>query len=50
MPVILALLLVALLFGAGATIHALWVVAFVLAIAWLIGFAVRPSGGRWYYW
>lgn len=47
--VVLALLLIAVLFGLGSAVHALWFVAVVLTIAWLIGFAARP-GGRWYYW
>ena len=50
MAVLLFLLLVALLFGVGSAIHFLWFVAVVALIMWLIGFAVRPRGGRWYYW
>jgi len=50
MPVLIALLLVALLFGLGAAVHFLWIVAVVLAILWLVGFAARSEGGRWYYW
>ena len=50
----LALLLVALLalilFGVGFTIHVLWWIAIVVAVVWLIGFMVRPRGGRWYRW
>ena len=51
-PVILFLILVALLFGAGAAIHALWWIAVIALALWLIGFVARPSrgGGRWYYW
>jgi hypothetical protein len=44
------LLLVALLFGLGAAVHALWWIAIIALIVWVIGFALRPSGGRWYYW
>ncbi|MBV8196109.1 MAG: hydrophobic protein [Candidatus Dormibacteraeota bacterium] len=47
---ILFLLLVALLFGVGAAVHALWIVAIIALAIWLIGFAFRPHGGRWYYW
>jgi hypothetical protein len=48
---ILLLALIALiLFGVGFTAHVLWIVAVVLALVWLIGFAVRPGGKRWYYW
>lgn len=46
----LFLLLIAILFGAGAALHALWWVAVIALALWLVGFAVRPSGGRWYYW
>ena len=50
----LALLLVALLaiilFGLGFTLHALWWVAIAVAVIWLIGFAARSGGGRWYRW
>jgi hypothetical protein len=44
------LLLVALLFGFGVAVHALWWIAVIALVVWLIGFAFRPSGGRWYYW
>ncbi len=52
LPLLLALLLVLILFGVGITAHFLWIVAVVLLIAWLVGFAgpVRRGGGRWYYW
>ena len=48
--VLLFALLVLLLFGAGAAVHALWIIAVIAAIIWLVGFAARPSGGRWYRW
>jgi len=44
------LLLVALLFGAGAAAHALWWVAVIALAVWLVGFAAHPSGNRWYRW
>jgi len=47
---ILFLILVAALFGVGAAVHALFWVALIALALWVIGFAVRPSGGRWYYW
>lgn len=50
MPLILFLLLVAILFGVGAAIHFLWIIAVVALILWLAGFLLRPGGGRWYYW
>ncbi len=51
-PLLLVLLLVAILFGAGAAVHALWWVAVIALALWVIGFVARPSGGggRWYYW
>jgi hypothetical protein len=56
MGVILLVLLLALLFGGlGFAIHALWIVAVIVFVAWLIGFGVArggASGGhtRWYRW
>jgi hypothetical protein len=50
---ILFLILIAILFGVGfasATLHLLIWIAIICAIIWLIGFAFRPRGGRWYYW
>jgi steroid 5-alpha reductase family enzyme len=49
---ILFLILVAILFGAGAAIHALWWVAIIALAIWVLGFVLRPhgGGGRWYYW
>jgi hypothetical protein len=47
---ILLLILVAILFGVGFAAHALFWIALVLLAIWLVGWLVRPSGGRWYYW
>jgi hypothetical protein len=46
------ILLLALLFGGlGFAAHALWVVAAVVFVAWLAGFAFRSGEGRhWYRW
>lgn len=44
------LLIVALLLGLGIAVHALLWIAIIAAVVWLIGFMLRPSGGRWYYW
>jgi hypothetical protein len=49
-PLILFLILVAVLFGVGAAIHTLWIIAVIALVLWLLGFLLRPSGGRWYYW
>jgi len=49
--VLLVLLLALLLGGAGFAVHALWIVAVVVAIAWLLGFAMRSGeSARWYRW
>ena len=52
MGLVLFVLLVALLFGGlGFAIHALWVVAFVLLVLWVLGFLMRGAeGARWYRW
>jgi uncharacterized membrane protein YqjE len=49
---ILFVLLLALLFaGFGVAMHALWIVAVVIFVAWLVGFAFRSGeGARWYRW
>jgi hypothetical protein len=52
MGIILLVLLLALIFaGIGFAVHLLWIVAVVLFIAWVAGFAFRSgSGTRWYRW
>jgi hypothetical protein len=54
LPLLLVLLLVLVLFGAGFALKALWIIAGVLLVVWLLGFVVRRpasgSGGRWYRW
>ncbi len=47
---LLFLLLVAILFGLGAAVHLLWILAVIALILWVVGFLFRPRGGRWYYW
>ena len=49
-PLLLFLILIAILFGAGVALHALWWIAVIALVLWVIGFVARPSGGRWYYW
>ena len=54
-PLLLVLLLVLILFGAGFALKILWWVAVAVLVVWLIGFvAQRTSGsggrGRWYRW
>jgi len=52
MGLILAVLLLAIIFaGAGFAVHALWVVAAVIAVVWLLGFLMRGAdSARWYRW
>jgi hypothetical protein len=47
---ILFLILVAILFGIGAAVHFLWIIAIIALALWLIGFLFRPGGRTWYYW
>jgi hypothetical protein len=42
------LLLVLIIAGAGIAIHALWVIAVVLLVIWLIGFVAGGAEHRWY--
>lgn len=46
-PVILVLLLALILFGVGFALKALWWIAAIVLVVWLLGFLVRPaaSGG-----
>jgi hypothetical protein len=57
MVLILAILLIAILFGAlGFALHLLWWVALVVLVIWLAGFLFRTAEGggrrrgRWYRW
>ena len=52
MGLILLVLLLAILFGGlGFALHALWIVAAIILVAWLAGFALRlGEGSRWYRW
>jgi hypothetical protein len=53
MGIILAVLLLALILGGvGFAVHALWIVAGIVLVVWLLGFLVRTAegGGRWYRW
>lgn len=54
-PVLLVLLLALILFGAGFALKALWWIAVVVLVVWLLGFVIRPTRGagrkgRWYRW
>jgi hypothetical protein len=51
--ILLALIVVAILFGLGFAAHLLWWIALVALVLWLAGFLLRGasgSGRRWYYW
>jgi hypothetical protein len=52
MGLVLAVLLLALILGGvGFAIHALWWVAVILLVLWIVGFFVRGAeGARWYRW
>lgn len=52
MVLLLALLLVLIFFGAGFALHILWIVAAVLLVLWLIGYAVgrgESAGSHHFY-
>jgi len=50
MAVLLALLLVALLFGLGFVVKVLWVAAIIALALWIIGFFAAGAESRWYHW
>ena len=45
MVLILALLLVLILFGAGFAVHLLWIAALVFLVLWVVGFAIGRGEG-----
>ena len=48
---LLVLLLIAVLFGGGFAVEWLWIVAAIVLVVWLVGFAARGAeGARWYRW
>ncbi|MDX3586232.1 MULTISPECIES: DUF5670 family protein [Streptomyces] len=54
-PLLLVLLLALILFGAGFALKALWWIAVIVLVVWLVGFLARSTGpggkrGRWYRW
>jgi hypothetical protein len=42
---LLALLLVVIFFGAGFALHILWIVAVVLLVLWVVGYALGRGEG-----
>ncbi|MFJ4980434.1 hydrophobic protein [Streptomyces coeruleorubidus] len=54
-PLLLVLLLALILFGAGFALKALWWIAVIVLVVWLLGFVLRSADtggrkGRWYRW
>ncbi|MDX3077010.1 hydrophobic protein [Streptomyces sp. NPDC088354] len=53
-PLVLVLLLALILFGAGFALKALWWIAIIVLVVWLLGFVFRAAEGggrrRWYRW
>ena len=54
-PILLVLLLALILGGLGFAVHVLWWIAVIVLVLWLLGFAMRSTGGggargRWYRW
>ncbi len=54
MVLILGLLLILILFGAGFAAHLLWIAAAIFLVLWLVGFAIGRGEGagthRFYRW
>jgi hypothetical protein len=52
MGLVIAVLLLALILGGvGFAVHALWWIALILLVLWIVGFFVRGAeGARWYRW
>jgi len=44
------LVLVAVRFGVGTSIHLLWILAIIALVLWPVGFAFPQRGARCYYW
>ncbi|MFH9728063.1 hydrophobic protein [Streptomyces sp. NPDC017254] len=49
-PLLLVLLLILVLFGAGFAVEVLWYIAIAVLVLWVLGFFMRSSNGRWYRW
>lgn len=54
-PILLVLLLLLILFGAGFALDVLWYLAIAVLVLWLLGFLIRGTTagggrGRWYRW
>ncbi|WP_370409751.1 hydrophobic protein [Streptomyces fradiae] len=49
-PLLLVLLLILVLFGAGFAVDVLWYIALAVLVLWVLGFFVHGARGRWYRW
>ncbi|MEU1226568.1 hydrophobic protein [Streptomyces sp. NPDC005828] len=49
-PLLLVLLVILLLFGAGFAVEVLWYIAIAVLVLWLLGFLMRSGDSRWYRW
>ncbi|MEU7296822.1 MULTISPECIES: hypothetical protein [Streptomyces] len=49
-PLLLVLLVILILFGAGFALDVLWWIAIAVLVVWLLGFLMRSGNGRWYRW
>ncbi|MER7763955.1 hydrophobic protein [Streptomyces sp. NPDC097619] len=49
-PLLLLLLVILILFGAGFAVQALWWIALAVLVVWLLGFFKRTESARWYRW
>jgi len=56
LAILLVLILALALGGAGFALHALWIIAGIVLVVWLLGFVIRSAEGagggrsRWYRW
>jgi hypothetical protein len=50
LALLLVFLLAAVLFGLGFAVKWLFIVAAIVAVIWLVGFAARGPEARWYRW
>ena len=46
--ILLVLLLVLIVAGAGFALHVLWIIAAVMLVLWLLGFLVSGAEHSWY--
>ncbi|MER5207779.1 hydrophobic protein [Streptomyces sp. NPDC002825] len=49
-PLLLVLLVILILFGAGFAVEVLWYIAIAVLVLWLLGFLMRSGNSRWYRW